>query len=157
MIKKRSVRASRLQRVAETSGPLSETSNLFDSLAVPIKRVLLERVSLATGELPLFASFCSAGRWSLITTDRICWEESQELRSLSWDQVLDVGPTERDWQDTASGKISKRELEILVLTTAEGPFQVYFQRGAPFLVAWQAISLFTRPGRLEAEAKASER
>ena len=126
-----------LSSIFKRKGGNGRYTRLFDDLETTQKDFLLKEVSLSNGELPVIGSVESAGKWLLLTTDKIKWCLEGKVNVVV---VTDIRDATADIGALNATNNSKLQLQRLQLITMAGPsYSIELENGAPLSGVWNAL------------------
>lgn len=126
-----------LSSIFNRKGHDGRYTRLFENLGSPHKDILLSKVQLSDGELPVIGSVENENQWVIITTERIVWQSGDKDQSLPVQDVHDVIADFRKLVATGRRKDQMRELQILSKNGEQ--YMLGLEEGAPLMGVWNAL------------------
>lgn len=129
---------STLSSIFRRKGGNGNYTRLFDDLAPYQKELLLNKVRLNCGELPIVGSAESNETWFFLTSERIVWRvEGTNVQSLP---IQDVWHASADFHEMVAKGIRKHQLRELLIETVDHEQRLaQLEQGPPLFGTWNAL------------------
>ena len=136
--KARSLSASRLLRQFESSGGAGKFCRPFKELSPPAQQYPLSAVELVPDEIPVIGCFFNEEHWSLLTTERLIWNEKGRKNILSSSDISSVSVKPGELFEAQA----KDQLTSLSIITKDGrSLELNLESGPPFFGFWNVLKI----------------
>jgi hypothetical protein len=141
MIKKPQVREQRVRRLLSQMGPMAAISRSLDELDRPVSEVLTRDLRLDPAERIMVIAGATETGWCVLTTERLVWSASGEVRSLGWSEVAGVQQPPDLSARIIRGEVPKESAEELeVFDACDGKYTLKLPPGPSYYFVWSTIA-----------------
>jgi hypothetical protein len=144
--KKSPLDAERLKKLLDRWTMGGQHTRPFDKLPGDLRSRIADAAGLVPEEQPLAACYFGEGAWTLLTTQRIIWQQAERQSSLAWEELVDV----RLLQRPARPRTTQHPSAICAMevVTRDGhAYGLELEDGPPFFGIWTTVKLIINAHR----------
>lgn len=140
---------NRVLRVFNRSGGSGPNTRPFDELDPGARRRVLGELRFREHELPILACYLDAGRWVVLTSERLVRQSAGETSWVDWaeieDATLDLNEAGQAVSSGTEGKLTLKHLRVIL--RGGGTLELELETGTPFVAFWNVLKTIAAIGR----------